>query len=200
MLSCRARGRGAAVHGSLATTGWNGGPLGPAAFGPVAASSAPTDPKVLAILPVLTALESSNVQVTYEVAETATTRRNRRSRSPSTTSYTPFMLMIFGSTSIGLTGSSTMLILIEGQTWCAWLTRDAPTLGRGSFVLSGHLAGPARDGRLVIDGASSWPPTARRGTPPTPPHRGRLRQVPGYDNATATAHGEHVIATTACRV
>src|SRR3954454_10658349 len=59
--AARMGARQAAVHGSLAPSGWNGGPWGPAAFGPVAATS--TDVKVAAITPYLGGMDPATVNI-----------------------------------------------------------------------------------------------------------------------------------------
>src|SRR4051794_35819209 len=64
--AARQGARTASVHGSLAQSGWNGGSWGPTPSGPVTASSAPTDPKVMAITPYLAGLTLSDVSIKYE--------------------------------------------------------------------------------------------------------------------------------------
>jgi len=105
--AARQGARSAAVHGSLAPSGWKGGPWGTTTYGPVAASSTTTDPKVLAITPYLSGLTLSDVQITYEWPDSKNTAESRVKVTVST-NYTP--LTRFMSSSPGLSGSSTMPI------------------------------------------------------------------------------------------
>jgi Flp pilus assembly protein TadG len=107
--AARQGARSASVHGSLAPSGWKGGPWGPTTYGPVAASSTTTDPKVLAITPYLGGLSLSDVQIKYEWLDNKNTAESRVKVTVSTT-HTPLARFIFGSSSRGLSGSSTMPI------------------------------------------------------------------------------------------
>lgn len=111
MVSQAARqgARRASVQGSLAPAGLRGGPWGTAIYGPVVASSAPTDPKVQAITPWLSGIDPSNVQITYQWLDNKNTAESRVKVTVSTT-YPMLMQFIFGNKTLGLSGSSTMII------------------------------------------------------------------------------------------
>ena len=99
--------RKAIVHGSLAPTSWNGGPWGPGTYGPVAATD--TDPKAQAIAPFLTGMDPSTVTVTYTWPDGKNTAEKRVQVSLSTT-WTPILGFVFGSSPVTITASSEMQI------------------------------------------------------------------------------------------
>lgn len=104
--------RQAIVHGSLATSGWNGGPWGPSTYGPVTASAAQSDPKVQAIVPSLSGIDLSTVQVTYEWTGTGGTLNAAEQpvRVTVSTTWTPFLTSIFGASGKTVSAAATMLI------------------------------------------------------------------------------------------
>ena len=105
--AARSGARQAAVHGSLAPSGWNGGPWGPTQFGPVSATS--TDPKVAGMLPYLAGMDPSTVTITMQWLDNANIAESRVSVTVSTT-WTPIMLSIFGAGSRSMSANSVMLI------------------------------------------------------------------------------------------
>jgi Flp pilus assembly protein TadG len=105
--AARQGARQAIVHGKTAPSGWNGGTWGPATYGPVAANSA--DPKAQAIAPYLTGMDLSAVQVTYQWPDNDNAVE-KRVQVTVTTTWTPILAFIFGTSSTTISGSSTMLI------------------------------------------------------------------------------------------
>lgn len=99
--------RQAAVHGSLAPSNWNGGPWGPASFGPVAATS--DDVKVAAITPYLGGMDPATVNVSMSWPDGKNTAESRVSVTIST-SWSPIMGFIFGNSSQPMQATSVMLI------------------------------------------------------------------------------------------
>ena len=99
--------RQAIVHGSLAKSGWEGGPWGPATYGPMAASSA--DPKAQAIAKYLATLDPSQVQVTMQWLDGDNDPEDRV-RVTVTTSTTTLVGFVLGRRTIDLTATATMPI------------------------------------------------------------------------------------------
>lgn len=100
--------RQAAVHGKLARTDWDGGPWGPTAIPPTAASAG-NPPAVNAVAPALAncPLDESRVQVEWPDGNNDP---GSRVRVTVTSTYRPMITFIFGSPAITLTATSTMLI------------------------------------------------------------------------------------------
>ncbi|HEU5116479.1 MAG TPA: TadE/TadG family type IV pilus assembly protein [Isosphaeraceae bacterium] len=101
--------RAAIVHGSLASSTWNGGPWGPTTYGPVTVSGNTSDPRVSAISRFLSGVDTSKVQVTYEWPD-GSNLAEKRVRVTVTTSWTPIFASIFGAGTQTITSQSTMLI------------------------------------------------------------------------------------------
>jgi Flp pilus assembly protein TadG len=100
--AARQGARQAIVHGKMAPSVW-----GPSTYGPVAANSA--DPKAQAIAPCLTGMDLSAVQVTYQWPDNDNAIE-KRVQVTVTTTWTPILAFIFGTSSTTISGSSTMLI------------------------------------------------------------------------------------------
>jgi Flp pilus assembly protein TadG len=99
--------RQAIVHGSLAPSGWNGGPWGPSTYGPIAAND--SNVKAQAIAPYLAGMDPSQVNVTYEWPDSSNATE-KRVRVTLTTTWTPIIGFIFGNQSYTLTACSMMPI------------------------------------------------------------------------------------------
>ena len=99
--------RSAIVHGSLAVSGWNGGKWGPAAFGPVAATS--TDPKAQAVAPYLSGLDPNETNITMQWLD-GSNLPEKRVRVIVTTTWTPAITFIFGGLTRTFSASATMPI------------------------------------------------------------------------------------------
>ena len=99
--------RAAIVHGSLAQSGWNGGPWGPSTYGPVAATS--SDPKAQAVAKYLGGMDASTVQVTFTWPDNSNVSEKRVQVSLTKT-WSPLLLFIFGNPSYTLSASSEMPI------------------------------------------------------------------------------------------
>lgn len=109
MVSHAARqgARLAIVHGSLATSGWQGGPWGPGTVGPVALSdsSAPA----AAVGATVVGLDKTQAQMTITWLD-GKNEADNRVRVTVTYPYRPFVTFIFGSPTYTLTATSTMII------------------------------------------------------------------------------------------
>lgn len=107
--AARKGARQAIVQGSLAKSTLNGGPWGPTTYGPVSASANGTDPQVLAILPSLSGIDPSTVQVTYAWPDASNVAEKRVGVTVSAT-WTPTVGMIFGAAARTVSATSTMQI------------------------------------------------------------------------------------------
>jgi hypothetical protein len=105
--AARQGARKAAVHGSLAKSGWNGGPWGPTTYGPKAATD--SDVKAQAVAAALAGMDASAVQVTFEWPDNSNVSE-KRVRVTVTTTWQPIFLFIFGNQTTTLSASSTMPI------------------------------------------------------------------------------------------
>jgi Flp pilus assembly protein TadG len=99
--------RKAIVHGSNASSSWNGGPWGTTTYGPKAAND--SDVKAQAIAPYLVGMDTSKVNVTISWPDGSNAPEKKVTVTLSTT-WTPILGFIFGSPTYTLSASSTMLI------------------------------------------------------------------------------------------
>jgi Flp pilus assembly protein TadG len=105
--AARQGARHAMVHGSLATTGSNGGPWGP---GPIdQPATAAGVPVVDAVRPLLVNCTLDESQVRVEWLDGSNTP-GKQVRVTVTTTYRPMVTFLFGNPAIQLTASSTMPI------------------------------------------------------------------------------------------
>ena len=111
--------RKAIVHGSLAKSGWNGGPWGPPSSYPtltdvpnstytVAADSS-SDYIALAIKPYLANMDPSQVTITVKWVDGSNVAE-KRVRVTLSTTWQPLVFFVFGNQSVALSASSTMPI------------------------------------------------------------------------------------------
>ncbi len=109
-MVCHAARQGARlaiVHGSLAKSGYQGGPWGPATFGPVALND--SSAQATAMSTRVGGLDLSQAQMTITWPDGSNDAENRV-RVTVTYPYRPIMTFIFGSPTITLTATSTMTI------------------------------------------------------------------------------------------
>jgi hypothetical protein len=105
--AARLGARHAIVHGSLAPSGWDGGPWGPGTIDvPATASGIPIVDK---IRPLLIGCDLDQTRILVEWLD-ADNDVEQRVRVTVQTPYQPMMTFIFGSPTITLVGSSTMPI------------------------------------------------------------------------------------------
>lgn len=99
--------RQAIVHGSLAPTGWDGGPWGPSTIEVFASASG--SPMATAVGPMLVSCELEETKIRVEWLDGGN-NVEQRVRVTITTPYRPILTALFGNPSITLTASSTMPI------------------------------------------------------------------------------------------
>ncbi|MBI1914731.1 MAG: pilus assembly protein [Planctomycetes bacterium] len=102
------------VHGSLAPSGWNGGPWGPPASYPssnpyTVTASDTSDQIASAVRPYLSNMDPDQVTVTAQWMDSSNQAEKRVKVTVSTT-WQPLLLFVFGNTTINLSASSMMPI------------------------------------------------------------------------------------------
>jgi Flp pilus assembly protein TadG len=105
--AARQGARLAIVHGSMAPSGWNGGPWGPAAYGPVAGNN--STPLATALAPYLAGLDASQARVSAQWPD-GSNEPESRVRVTVTYPYRPMITFIFGRPTYTLSATSTMII------------------------------------------------------------------------------------------
>src|SRR5947208_10210823 len=107
--AARQGARAAIVHGSLARSGWNGGPWGPTTYGGSTTYCNDSDIKAQTIAPFLAGLDPSTVTVKYEWPDNSNAAE-KRVRVTLTTTWTPIMGFILGNNTYTVSASSMMPI------------------------------------------------------------------------------------------
>jgi hypothetical protein len=105
--AARQGARQAIVHGSLARSGWQGGPWGPTTYGPLPATS--SDPQMQAVASSLVGVDPAQAQITVEWPD-GSNAPGKRVTVTVTTTWSPLMVFIFGNQTTTLSASSTMPI------------------------------------------------------------------------------------------